>query len=208
MLFLRLPQVKELTKILDIPRFWGPLITVTFTVAYHLLISTFGWTPAVGWVWLFVVAGSLVGGLRAGLVAASAAAFYSWLIISPGDGTQFVQRVIIGFLMALTVGWLRRRERREADALRVALADARAAWDKAQEGEEAIRTLDGLNGNIERVKQARNKVRELAGTADLPKLVIDELLTILHTLNNVLNAVEGWQQYAQLRERMGKEKIE
>ena len=144
MLFISLTQVKDLTKILDVPRFWGPLATVAFLAIYHIGATHFGYELVPGWLWLALIAGCFIGGLRAGLLAAVLAGAYALYILPTGSLT--FQRVIIGFLIALLVGYLRRRERRLEDVARALLANGNI--DKTREALEIARRGKLLGGGL------------------------------------------------------------
>lgn len=133
-----LTQVKEnLQRFLTIPRFYGPLATIIFTIVYHWLVVTFGFIPAPGWLWLFMILGAFVGGRKAGLVSAVWVSLYAIYITPDGGASLTIQRVMIAFITVGLIGW-------QTHQIRKAYQDA----DQA------------LNGNVEKMQKGLKYLRE------------------------------------------------
>lgn len=111
-----LTYLKKMSKLLTVPRFYGPVATVLFTVLYHLLAQYFGFSITLSWLWLFMILGIFIGGLRAGLVCAVFTIVYGLLAL-PMNTSRLAQLVITTPAAAFLVGYLRRRERLLREAI-------------------------------------------------------------------------------------------
>lgn len=154
-------------RLFDIPRAWGPLVTVIFTVIYHLLAMFFGFSIAVMPLTVFLAAGTFIGGLRAGLICALWISLYAYLFIP--DSTRVIQ-IAIGCLgLAIIIGWLRRRERQLENISRAILA----------------------NGNIQKINEARQIALELKLSLNGPAKKMVEKID--DKLGNTLAVLEGYK---------------
>lgn len=167
MLIKILTFLTKMSKLLTIPRFYGPLATVAFTVAYHAIVDYFGLSISLGWLYFFMVAGSFIGGRRAGLVAAAWISLYAYYVMPPGDWIITAQRVITSFATAALVGWQTHRLR-QFYARQDSLYNGNAA--KLEEGLRALREAKG------RLQEART-----------------EVITAEDKLGNVLAGVVGYK---------------
>lgn len=211
-----------INKLVGLPRWTGPLAAVAFTALYHAGADAFGYSVTLIWLAIFVAVGALVSGLRGGLIVAVGAIFYGFYVLDPSRAIQ----VAYGMpLLAAIIGlWTR--------ALRQALAEARVeharaeialaeievkrswaealakklevALEEARAGAEAVKTLNTLNGNIMRIKEAKAKIEEVMTLDFLTEGTRAKLGSVVHTLNNLLFATEGWVQLEQLRERQAR----
>lgn len=186
-----------MSKLLTIPRFWGPLGTIVFVVVYHAGSVYFGYTISLAWVWLPVIAAAFVGGFRAGLISAIFMCLYAFYAIPQLD--RVVQVVITVPLVAGLVGWQTR-------LLRRALADARewaeratAALERAEINEAAAQALGALNGNILRIRHSRNLLLKTLEQQRLDEMAREEIRQVLHVLNNLEQATAGWQELAKIK---------
>lgn len=164
-------KLHNVTRLLDVPKFWGPLATIVFTVAYHFGSMVFGYAIAVGWLWLFMITGAFVGGLRAALICAAWVGMYAYYVAPADDLTRMAQQVIISFLMAFLVGWLRRRERHERDVIRATLA----------------------NGTVTKIREAFQLAAELKEKAKAEPKIYPTILQIEDRLGNTLAVTEGYR---------------
>lgn len=153
-------------RILDIPRFWGPLLTIVFTGIYHSVIVYFGLSLTIAPLVIFLVAGTFVGGLRAGLVCAIWITLYSYFSID--DLARIYQIMISAFAIAIVMGYLRRRERQLSDVSRAILA----------------------NGNVHKIKEARQLAIELKQITEGEVNEIAERIN--DKLGNTLAIFEGY----------------
>jgi hypothetical protein len=172
-------KLKNLTGILDIPRFWGPLATILFTIAYHYGALIFGYTIAVGWLWLFIIVGGFVGGRWAAPICAAWGGIYSYYVSPADDWTLMVQRIFIGFLMAFFIGWLRERDEHKQNVIRAVLA----------------------NGTMTKIREAMQLAAELKEKAYHQPDIYPTALEIEDRLGNTLAVTEG---YRFLREEIEK----
>lgn len=175
--------IKTLTRLLTIPRFWGPLATIWFTLVYHVIADHFGIFISVGWLWLFMIVGAFIGGLRAAILCAIWISFYAAFLM-PADPSLTIQRVIISFAMAVLVGYLRRRERNLQQAVMVAFS----------------------NGNVAKIRdalaQATTLKLNLKTTADTT--VETTLEQIESDLGNTLAVLDGYKFLRDEIERVNK----
>lgn len=151
-------KLKKLDRLLTIPRFYGPLATIIFTIMYHYGSFRFGYSIAVGWLWLFMIVGAFVGGLWAGLISAAWVAGYSYYVDSE-DPTLLIQRIAIGFLMAMLVGWQTQRLRAafkaadetvngNVEKMYTSLATLRQAKERLSEVKKLIELTEDRMGNL------------------------------------------------------------
>jgi len=209
-----LTQVKMkfnfIRKLVAVPRFYGPLLTLIAGALYHAGHLFFGYTVAVFPLAVFLAIASLFG-LRSGLVCAAVLSAYAFYAI-PDDPSRVVQIWFGSFLMATIIG-------SETRALRSALAEAKwarveaqeqaaraeAALERAERNEEAARTLGALNGNIFRVRHSRNLILKMLEHHPLDELTREEMRQVLHVLNNLEQATAGWQELAAVKERLDRD---
>lgn len=184
-----LTLLKKMSKILNVPRFYGPLVTVVFTVLYHLGHLYFGYSVTLVWIAVFVVVGSFLSGLRGGLVAALFAVGYAFYAIPMIDRVDRAVQVAAGMvIMAFAVGYLRRRERQQSQ--------------RATENEAAAQALGALNGNILRIRHSRNLLLKVLQQHRLDDITQEEIRSVLHVLNNLEMATAGWQELARVKEKL------
>jgi len=150
-------------------RIIGLALTVLFTIVYHYVTTAFGFFTAVSWIWAFSILGTYIGGFWAGVATATWAAAYSWYI-DGADPSLLIQRIIIGYIIVLTVGWGRRWDRRKTELLNQSLAD----------------------GNMEKVREALEEVRGLKIELAQNKLAMQRLHTIETRLGNTLAIAAGF----------------
>ena len=180
-------NVKILANLSDLPRFWGPVATVTCTIIYHLGSIAFGYSPAVMPLVIFLVLGSL-SGLRPGLICAVWISGYAVYAID--DLSRVVQIAIGAVSVAFITGWQTR-------ALRQALTEALA-------GAEARKMVDTLNGNIIRITEARELILDILNHNNLDENTRSRLRSALHTMNNLQFATKGWAELRAIKAELGR----
>lgn len=185
--FNSLTKVKEkfklLTQLISLPKWVGPLMTLIAIALNQQAIQLGLFPPQVAWLYV-PVAFSAVGGLRAGLVSAALVALYSiWLDPASIQRSAIVPPSV--FALAALVGWQTR-------ALRRALAEARA-------GEQARRMVDSLNGNIVRIEESRELILDILKNDRLEEKTRSRLRSVMHTMNNLSLATQGWKELRDLR---------
>lgn len=158
-------KLKTLYRIFYVPRWIGPIATILFTIVYHLGSIYFGYSIAVMWIICFLVLGSFVGGLRAGLICAVWISLYSFYAIS--DLSRVIQIIIGSIGIAFIVGWQTRRLR------------------------EFYQTADEvLNGNAVKLQEGLQFLRE--AKTELRKLI--QLIELVEDrFGNVLSGVVGYK---------------
>lgn len=180
----------NMVKLLYWPRFIGPLTTVILIAVNQVLIAYGIFPTQVAWLYLPVALSALTG-LRAGLVSAMTVAAYSiWL--NPADPQRTVIIPLSVLVLAVGIGL-------QSRSLRRALISERAAWHKAAENEVAAAALGDINGNILRIRHARNIMLKTLENHPLDELTRAELHQALHTLNNLELATAGWQALEKLK---------
>lgn len=130
-------KLENVTRLLDIPRFWGPLATIVFTIIYHYGALTFGYSIAVMPLVLILAFGAFVGGLRAGLICAVWITLYTFYAI-PDDLSRVIQIGLGSVGVALVIGWQTRKIR-----------------------QLYIVTDELVNGNVDKAKNSLRIAREL-----------------------------------------------
>lgn len=126
--------------VINWPKFVGPLVTVTFTIAYHFGSLVFGYPVNAVWIITFVILGTFTSGLRGGLIAATWGSAY--VIYAIDDFSRVSQIIPFLFIYAGIVGWQTRRLRRSV----IAEIEARRVTELSRMKAEIF---DGLtNGNI------------------------------------------------------------
>jgi hypothetical protein len=132
-------KINTVKQLVHIPRYWGPVSTVAFTVIYHLGSVAFGYSITGAWLWLFMIIGS-VGGLRAGLICAGFISAYSFYAF-PDDLSRVIQVAAASFLAVLIVGM-------ETRALRRSVADETTQRKRADDNQSKADIVDSVNGNL------------------------------------------------------------
>ena len=185
-------KFKNLSNILGLPRWIGPLITVIAIAVNQALIELGVFSPQAAWLYL-PVAFTAANSMRAGLISAALVALYSiWL--DPYEIQRTVVVPLSVFALAGLVGL-------ETRALRTALVEARA-------GVEARRMVDSLNGNITRITEASEQLLDILKKDTLTEKTRGRLRSVLHTLNNLQQATKGWKELAELKKDIGQERSE
>ena len=185
MLTIILTNLKTMGKLLDIPRFWGPVGTVIFTIAYHLAANYFGFTITYGWLWLALVAGVFIGGLRAGLLCGVWVTLYAvWTVPFTDDPSRVIQIGLVSVIGAWLVGFLRRRERHLQMAINLAFS----------------------NGNVAKMRETLDLARNLK--VNLSTYSEAEILEIIEQIEslagNTLAVLDGYKVLREEIERVNK----
>lgn len=167
-----LTNLKKMGKLLTVPRFWGPVATVAFTVVYHLAVGYFDLSPTLAWLYLFLVIGAFVGGLRAALVCAAWMGLYAAYAL-PMEQSRIVQIIVVAVMIAGAVGYLRKRERRLQRAMMLIFANG-----NVQKMREALALATDLKLNL--------RTQTEAG-------VLDGLERIESDLGNTLAVLDGYK---------------
>lgn len=164
--------LNKMSKLLTVPRFYGPVATVVFTIVYHLAVFYFGASITLSWLWLFMIAGVCIAGMRAGLICAAFTVAYAVLAL-PMDISRLIQLAIATPAAALLVGYLRRRERHLQRAMMLIFANGNVAKMR-----EALALATELKLNL------RNQTE--AG-------LLDGLERIESDLGNTLAVLDGYK---------------
>lgn len=167
-----LTNLKKMSKLLTIDRFWGPVITVVFTVVYHLTVGYFGVSLTLAWLYLFLVIGAFVGGLRAALVCAAWMGLYA-IYALPMEPGRIVQIIVVAVAIAGAVGYLRKRERRLQEVM----------------------TFIFANGNVQKMRDALALATDLKHhfRASSDRVIEQGLERIESDLGNTLAVLDGYK---------------
>lgn len=190
-----LTYVKGLVKMTFYHRFiLGPLITAAGLLSHGLMVG-YGVIPnsAAGLYLLFLLSG-FIGGLRSGLVSAAMLAVYNVAALGPITAERTVV-ICSYFLAAALVGWKTRQWRHS-------VADALAGWERAASNEQAARAMEALNGNVYRIRTARERLMTVLTEHRLDEPTRNDMREVLHVLNNLELATAGWQQLAKVKEEL------
>lgn len=181
--------------LLTIPRFWGPLFTIIFTLAYHAGSLYFHYSITLIWIMVFVVWGTFASGLRGGLIAAAWGILYALYAIPMTDQLNRAIQVSIGIIMvAGLVGWQTR-------SLRRSLAKTQAALLLAEKNQVKANLVDSANGNIEKLRTALKMLDDLLMGWD----VLDDnsrrglIIDIRAHLATLILLVFGWRKLAEAK---------
>lgn len=177
-----LTQVRKLLNytVHNWPRYWGPIITVISTVAYHLGSIYLGYPPNAVWIATFVILGTFTSGLRGGLTAALWGSAY--VIYAIDDFGGVVQIIPFLFLYAAIIGWQTRRLRRsildEIGARSLARANQYKAdiFDSVTNGNvrifrAALDVLDGLRLGWDTIPDSTRQQMVMEARAKLADLI-------------------------------------
>lgn len=169
------------SNILTVPRFWGPISTVIFLVLYHSGSVSLGYTPVIGWLWMFLIWASFVAGFRASFLCATFISAYAWYI-DGADYTLLVQRVVISFGMAITLGYLHSK--------------LRQTWEIARANQASTLAMAELDSNLETMKKVHKHGQDLIlGWQVLQDKARFEIVkTIVYKLADVISVTDGWHQ--------------
>lgn len=185
-----LQQVKEKLKNFVMKKRYliGPIITAIVLYLHSLAVQT-GLIPysAAGLYLVFLFVG-FTSGLWAAVLSAVFLAFYSLAYLGPITQERIV--VSLSYLIAAgLMGWQTRRQSQE--------------HARADSNQDARQIVDTLNGNIIRIIEAREMVEQVLALDFLTEGTRSKLGLVLHTLRNLQQATQGWQQLAEIRKEHG-----
>src|SRR3990172_8496678 len=147
-------MIKFFDFLLSLPRWVGFAGAILFGLAYHAGSLYFDYSITVSWLWLCLIIGGMVAGIRLALAMAALIFAYALFAI-PGEPSRVIQIGIASGLVAILSGGY-------SGYSRHLLEEARAAWDEAEkqreivrEIEQAARLLEDVNGNIAKIKKSR-----------------------------------------------------
>jgi hypothetical protein len=187
-----------MSKFLTIPRFWGPLLTVSFTVVYYAIILYFGWSITFSWLWLFMAAGIFISGLRAGMLCAAFIVAFTLYAI-PMDTSRIIQLAISTPAAAVLVGWQTRELRLALSRVQAEGDRAREALAQAEKNQAKADLVDSVNGNIEKLRTVLKILDDLLMGWD----VLDNdrrrglIIDVRAQLATLLLLVFGWHKIAE-----------
>ncbi len=181
-----------LDRLFIVPRHIGFTGVILFATLYHLGSIVFGYSIAIVWLQIFLVAGSILAGLRLTMLLAVLISIYAYFAIP--DLSRSLQIGIATLILGYLVGSYSRYRK-------YLFGQARDAGYRARENEEAAKVLLDINGNLERVRQSRIDVQSvLFNFADLPDSAKIQLRGTVHTLGNLEQAVSGWMALHEIKE--------
>ena len=181
-----------------IPQWIGFTGAILFGVIYYMGSLVFGYSIAVGWLWLFLVIGGLVSGLRSSIILSVLISIYTFLTLV--DPSRMIQGVCITLLSGLLVGYYHRYQVYQND-------QRLAVWQLARQNEDAAKVLIDLNGNLDKVHQSRMDILNVIEVIDLPDSAKKQLGQTVHTLGNLEQSVSGWMALYKIRDSVLDDKL-
>jgi hypothetical protein len=152
----------------------------------------FGFSVTLSWLWLFLLIGGLVAGLRYSITLSILISAYSLLAI-PLDVSRAIQVSFLTVAVGLLVGGYRKYQVHQNERLM-------AVWVLARQNEDAAKVLIDLNGNLNKVHQSRLDILNVLEVVNLPPNAKAQLGQTVHTLGNLEQAVSGWMALYKIRE--------
>lgn len=133
-------------------KYWGPLLTISFSLLYHYGSIHLGYIFIPAWLLLFVVMGAFVGGLPSGFLSAAWAFGYS--LYATDDIIWAVQVGIVALLIVALVGW-------QSDEIKRQILQVKTQTDHAERNQAAADLVDSANGNINRLRTVLKIIDDL-----------------------------------------------
>ena len=185
-------MIKLFDFLFSIPKWIGFVSAILFGLAYHAGSLIFGYSITVSWLWILLIIGGLVAGLRLSLAMAALIFAYSFFAI-PGEPSRVVQVGIASALVAVLVGGYSRYSHHLLEQAREAWAEAELQRDIVREIEEKARLREDSNGIIAKVKHIRIGIQSVMYNYVLPDGARTELNVQLHNLDDLELSTTGWR---------------
>lgn len=182
----------------------GPLVTLVALALHRVLVQT-GWLPvSAAGLSVFVLLAGFVGGLRASLASAAILTIYNVMVLEPMTAERWV---VIGsyFVAAGLIGWKSRQWREMLALARENETVAALAKRRAEVHEQAAQAMESLNGNVFRIRTARERLLNVLNIYPLDKSTRTDIREVLHTLNNLEQATAGWRELEKIKQREAEE---
>jgi hypothetical protein len=193
--------------LLSLPKWIGFAGAILFGLAYHAGSLYFGYAITISWLWLFLIIGGLVAGLRLALAMASLIFAYAFFAI-PGEPSRVIQVGIASALVAILAGGYSRYSRHLLEESRMAWVETEKQRDIVREIEQAAQLLRDVNGNIARIKKARVDLQAVLFNFRFPDNARTQLYGIVHDLGNLELATAGWRGLHRVIEDVKRNKLE
>ena len=172
---------------------------ILFIVVYHTASVAFGFSVTLGWLWLFLLIGGLVAGLRFSLALSIIISIYSLIAIS-SDISRAIQVSFLTVFVGLLVGSYHKYQIYQND-------QRLAARELARQNEDAAKVLIDLNGNLNKVRQSRMDILNVIEVIGLPDSVKAQLSQTVHTLGNLEQSASGWMALYKIRDSVLNNKL-
>jgi len=199
--------IKLFDFLFTIPKWLGFVGAILFGLAYHAGSLYFGYSITVSWLWLLLIIGGLVAGMRLSLAMAVLIVAYSFFAI-PGEPSRVVQVGIASALVAVLVGGYSRYSHHLLEQARELWIEAELQRDIVRGIEEAAQTLEDANGNIARVKRARIDLQAIMYNFSFSDNARTQLNAIVQDLGNLELAAAGWRGLHKIIEDVKSAKLE
>lgn len=190
-----------------VPKWLGFVVSIGFMACYHLAAMIFGFSITIGWLWLLLIAGGFVAGLRLSILLSVIISFYTLYAIA-GDASRSIQVVIGTILVAVLVGYYSRYQEYNLNRARAAWEETETARREAEKNAEAHKYLVELNGNIKKVREARVDLDAIWNNYNLPDNVRVQLREVINLLANLELASSGWQALYKITEEVREARAE
>lgn len=183
-----------MSKFNELPEWQRVMITTLFSITGLLvMLSIFVFSdtsPSLAIPFFILVISTAAGGLTAGIINSVLVLVFSMYLFGD-DLSRLVQNMPINLIMLLIVGWLRSHQIGQTKLAKVNQIKADI--------------VDGLNGNISKVRQARESLLDILKNESMTEHLADRLRAdVLHTLNNLELATVGWVALKKIRDDVKK----
>jgi hypothetical protein len=199
--------IKLFDFLFSIPKWFGFVGVILFGLTYHAGSLIFGYSITVSWLWILLIVGGLVAGLRLSLAMAALIVAYSFFAI-PGEPSRVIQVGIASALVAVLVGGYSHYSHHLLEQARAAWIEAELQRDIVMGIEQAAQTLEDANGNIAKVKRARTDLQAVMYNFPFPDNVRTQLSGIVQDLSNLELATAGWRGLHKIIEDVKSAKLE
>ena len=164
-------MIKLFDFLFAIPRWAGFTGAILFAILYHAGSLYFGFSIAVIWLFIFLIIGGMVSGMRLSLALAILICAYTVFAL-PGEPGRVIQGAIASILTAVLVGGYSHYSRHLLEQARLSWIEAELQRDIVRGIEEAAQLLEDANGNIAKVKKIRIDVQAVLYNFSFPDKVL------------------------------------
>lgn len=203
-------MIRFFDTLVKIPRSVGFISAILFGILYYIGSLVFGYSIAIVWLEIFLIIGGFMAGLRYSLGLAAFISAYTWYTID--DFSRAAQITVAAFVIATLVGLYSRYQhyqmRQNEAAWREAERQRLSAEKSSRATDEIIEAVEKLNGNIEKIKQARIDLQAVLKNYSLPDGARAQLTGVVHLLGNLELATTGWRALHKIIEDVKDAKLE
>lgn len=196
--------------LMKVPRSVGFASAILLGILYHVGSLVFGYSITIQWLQIMLIIGGFVAGFRYSLGLAVFISAYTWYTID--DFSRTIQVVIGTFAIAILTGLYSRYQhyqmRQNEAAWRESERQRLSAEKSSHATDEIIEAVEKLNGNIEKIKQARIDLQAVLKNYSLPDGARAQLTGVVHLLGNLELATTGWRALHKIIEDVKDAKLE